>query len=164
MTGIYKITNPIGQVYIGQTTDVKRRFREYRNFLNSAKFQKKLYNSFIEFGFKDHKFEVILECYPVFLNEKERYYQEKYDVLSDKGLNLVYTKTALKRKRLSDASKRRIMESKTGNKSKSKIVLDLNTGVFYESAKEAAFFNSMGASTLRMMLCGLRKNTTSFTY
>ena len=31
MIGIYKITNPIGQVYIGQSKDIKKRFTYYTN-------------------------------------------------------------------------------------------------------------------------------------
>jgi len=46
----------------------------------------------------------------------------------------------------------------------SKIVLDLNTGVFYNSGKEASFYNNFKHSTLKSMLNGYNKNTTSLIY
>ncbi len=30
MIGIYKITNPEGKIYIGQSIDIDRRFKEYK--------------------------------------------------------------------------------------------------------------------------------------
>ena len=44
MIGIYKITNPKGKVYIGQSIDINRRFNEYQKMLCSQ--SKKLYYSF----------------------------------------------------------------------------------------------------------------------
>jgi hypothetical protein len=45
-----------------------------------------------------------------------------------------------------------------------KTVLDLTTGIFYESCKEAAFSLSYKPSTLRSMLNGINKNKSSFIY
>ena len=44
MIGIYKITNPSNKVYIGQSTNIKERFRKYSKLSNKR--QIKLYNSF----------------------------------------------------------------------------------------------------------------------
>ena len=44
---------------------------------------------------------------------------------------------------------------------RSKIILDLNTGVFYIGSEEAAFFNNINVGTLRCYLRGYRKNKTS---
>jgi len=54
---IYKITNPIGQVYIGQTTQYENRKRYYKNL--RCKSQKRLYNSLMYYGFNSHKMEII---------------------------------------------------------------------------------------------------------
>lgn len=43
MIGIYKITNPKGKVYIGQSIDINERFKTY-SYLK-CKNQTKLYNS-----------------------------------------------------------------------------------------------------------------------
>lgn len=91
MIGIYKITSPTGKVYIGQSINIERRFMTY----NRSKFieQPRLYNSFFKHGVINHKFEIICECSIYELNEKERYYQDLYYVLGNKGLNCVLTKS-----------------------------------------------------------------------
>lgn len=43
-----------------------------------------------------------------------------------------------------------------------KIVLDLHTGVFYDSIKEAAIYNNFNHSTLKSKLNGNNKNNTKF--
>lgn len=95
--GIYKITSPSGKVYIGQSRNVLKRFREYKT-LSNCKGQNRLYNSFLKHGVDNHIYEIIEECSINFLNEKERYWQDYYEVLNEKGLNCVLTATNLKNK------------------------------------------------------------------
>jgi group I intron endonuclease len=90
MIGIYKITNPSGKIYIGQSIDIVRRFGEYKNMKFSP--QIKLKNSIKKYGLENHKFEIIEECNVENLNYKERYWQDYYGVLDD-GLNCRLTKT-----------------------------------------------------------------------
>lgn len=45
-----------------------------------------------------------------------------------------------------------------------KIILDLNTGIFYMSILEAAIFNNMKRTTLNAMLSGQNKNKTNLIY
>jgi group I intron endonuclease len=54
--------------------------------------------------------------------------------------------------------------SKIGNKSKSKLVLDLETGIYYASAKETSFVYGYKTSTLTQRLSGIKKNNTQFIY
>ncbi len=54
----YKITNPIGQIYIGQTNDIDRRKREYR-YVEHNKNQKLIYHSLKKYSYDNHKHEVI---------------------------------------------------------------------------------------------------------
>ena len=54
--------------------------------------------------------------------------------------------------------------SKNNAKNLSKIVLDLNTGVFYESAKQVSDLYNINHSTLRSRLNGTNKNLTQFIY
>lgn len=88
--GIYKITNPLNCVYIGQTVDYDRRLKSYKKY--RCKSQIKLYNSFLKYGVDSHMFEFIEDCDESKLNERERYWQDKYDVLNE-GLNLKLTNT-----------------------------------------------------------------------
>lgn len=83
--GIYKITNPSNQIYIGQSKDIERRLNEYR-FANAVKSQTKLYNSLKEYGFENHIIEIVEECSLEELNQRERYWQEYFDV-TNTGLN-----------------------------------------------------------------------------
>lgn len=59
MNGIYKITSPSNNIYIGQSCNINRRFREY-SYLK-CKNQPALYSSFIKYGVSNHKFEIIHE-------------------------------------------------------------------------------------------------------
>ena len=81
--GIYKITNPQGKVYIGKSIDVVKRIKCYtRNF---CKKQYLLHNSLVEFGFWNHKVEIIKECQIIELDKLESFYILKY---KNKSLNI----------------------------------------------------------------------------
>ena len=43
-----------------------------------------------------------------------------------------------------------------------KIVIDLNNGIFYNSIREAAYYNNIPEGTLRKKILGTRTNNTSF--
>lgn len=90
--GIYKITSPSGKVYIGQSIDVERRWRDHKQTIKN-KVKNKLIESFLESGYSSHIFEVICECNKEDLRELERFYQDKFNVLYPNGLNLKLTGT-----------------------------------------------------------------------
>lgn len=56
---IYKITSPSGKVYIGQTTNLKRRLNAYRNQL--CKGQRHLYHSLMKYGAEKHSYQIVHE-------------------------------------------------------------------------------------------------------
>jgi group I intron endonuclease len=87
MIGIYKITNPKGKIYIGQSKNIERRWEEY-NKLRRCKNQIKLYNSLLLYTPNNHKFEIIEECNADQLDEREIYWGSYYNVLTEAGLNL----------------------------------------------------------------------------
>lgn len=91
MTGIYKITSPKNKIYIGQSIDIERRFKNYKS-ISQTKGQIMLHNSFKKYGVNNHIFEIVEECNIELLNERERYYQDFYNVLND-GLNCILTNT-----------------------------------------------------------------------
>lgn len=95
MIGIYKVTSPSGRVYIGQSVNIKKRFQDYKN-LHNVKAQIKLYRSFLKYGVDNHAFEVVCLCELDDLNQLERYYQEKYKVITS-GLNCLLTSTKTKK-------------------------------------------------------------------
>lgn len=124
MVGIYKITNPSGKIYIGQSIDIKKRFYAYKKM--HCKGQKKLYHSLLKYGVENHKFEIIEECEIADLNEKERYYQELYSAIGTMGLNCMYVKNnsksgvmskeAKEKMRISHLKEKNIMFGKTHSK------------------------------------------------
>ena len=57
--GIYKITSPSGRIYIGQSWDVNKRFKTYKNL--QCKGQTLLYKSLSKYGVENHIFEMIHE-------------------------------------------------------------------------------------------------------
>lgn len=88
MIGVYKITNPLGQVYIGASKNIEKRLNAYK--YNYCKTQKRIYNSILQYGYKNHKIEVLEECEINDLKYKERYYQHLHNVFSDEyGLNCI---------------------------------------------------------------------------
>ncbi len=88
MMGIYKITNPKGRVYIGESCNVEKRLQQYKNGHYSK--QWKLSRSIQKYGWSDHKVEVLEECALSELRERERYWQLEFNSI-ERGLNLKLT-------------------------------------------------------------------------
>jgi hypothetical protein len=87
MVTIYKITSPTGRVYIGQTTNLKLRVRDYRR--NTCKLQTKLYASLKKYGFAQHQFEVLEEVELAEGDTKEIYWIDFYKSFgTKKGMNM----------------------------------------------------------------------------
>lgn len=112
MIGIYKITNQKNKVYIGQSITLEKRILRYKKL--KCEEQPKIYRSLFKYGVEDHKFEIIEECSIELLNERERYWQEHYNVLEN-GLNCVFTKTNEKKQLVSNETKLKISNLKKGN-------------------------------------------------
>lgn len=74
MIGIYKITNPLYEVYIGRSSNIKIRILQHKN--NSS--NEKLKKSIDIHGWENHKVEVICECKPEMLKQKEAFYISEY--------------------------------------------------------------------------------------
>lgn len=88
MIGIYKITNTItGEVYIGQSNDIARRWSEHKKIAKSQARNTKLYQAMNKYGLDSFKFEILEECNLSQLNEREKYYIEKYDSINQ-GYNM----------------------------------------------------------------------------
>lgn len=89
--GIYKIENKVnGKIYIGQSVDIKSRWRGHRHYLNTNTcnndYLQKAWNKYKKDNFK---FEIMEECLKDELNEKEIYYINKFNSTNDKfGYNL----------------------------------------------------------------------------
>lgn len=84
MIGIYKITNKInGRSYIGQSKDIEKRWKEHVHHKDSP-IDKNIY----ELGDENFELEVLEECSPDQLDEKEDFYIKKYDSINN-GYNRI---------------------------------------------------------------------------
>ena len=186
-TGIYKITNPNGKVYIGQSIDIYNRLKSYYKVRCNG--QVKIYRSLIKYGVENHTFEIIKECNRHELNDLEIKYISIFDScnnglnashgglsssptdetkikmsLSHKGeKSFWYGKKHTKEmiKKYSDA---RIGKFKNGDHPGAKTILNTSSGIFYETIKEASFSFGIKRTTLSMKLIGKNKNNTPFVY
>lgn len=222
--GIYKVTSPTERVYIGQAKNIKARWRDYYGMYSLVKGQVKLYRSFIKYGVASHTFEILEVCEIEKLNERERYWQDFYDVLNG-GLNCilqqalekrrVFSKDTLKKmshaqkgvkshlygKKLSEKTRRKMSERQIGEKNlmfgrcgelhhnykkelsletkikmaegtrrvnrglvtgfASKPIIDIETGVFYNSITDAVKYHGTSYSHLVKMIDGIKPNKTN---
>lgn len=82
MTGIYKISNKNnGRVYIGKSKDIMQRWASHeRALLKGTHHSTKLQEDFDKYGgIEAFDFSVIETCAPSELNEREKYYIQKFD-------------------------------------------------------------------------------------
>jgi group I intron endonuclease len=144
--GIYKITNPKGKVYIGQSIDIKKRWKYYiSESYNKRDHQNKLFNSLRKYGPESHIFEIIEECKIEQLNEREIYWGKIYDCINpNKGLNLrelgkqgIWTKEAKEKLSLAHIGKH-----KHTKESKAKISLKMKGYKYSEEQKQKCRDNS----------------------
>lgn len=173
MIGVYKITNPVGLSYVGQSKNIKKRFTAYRNNKNALK-HGYIYQSLFEYGFENHIFEVIEECLTEELNDKERYWQEVNFVL-ECGLNSILIGTKDKKAVYSEDVKKKMSLLSIGKYSgeknpmygvkrpevgqrnseiKGKKVMNLITKEVYPSVADAARKNNIPISTLKGFFLG----------
>lgn len=136
--GIYKIISPSKRIYVGQSVNIYKRWSLYR--ILDCKKQTLLYNSLKKYGINKHKFEILEQCSPEELNQKEIYYIELYQCFNSKyGLNL--REGGGSSGKMSNETKRKISIGNTGKiqteeaKQKRKDTIARNGG--YTITKEA---------------------------
>lgn len=109
MVGIYKIESPEGKIYVGQSKNIEQ--RQFKRRVNGDNL---LLNSFSKYGKNNHTFTVIEECKEEELNNKERFWQEYYDVLGENGLNSLLEKTKEKPRVFREEVKLKMSQSSLG--------------------------------------------------
>lgn len=131
MVGIYKIENPIGEVYIGQSLNIEKRWSYYRQ--RNCKNQSKIYKSLLDYGVENHKFFVELEVkaysgWPSsirIMDKYEQFFIEKYVKEGYSMLNLtsggrdckLFEETKeLMRQRFTEELKNEYSEARKGEK------------------------------------------------
>ena len=124
-TGIYKITNPKGRIYIGQSKNIDERIARYKK-LQCCKHQLFLYRSFLKYGVDNHSFEIILrgDFTKKELNSFESKFVKEYNSFNGwkkGGLNLTtggdsYEFDESVKQKMSNTRKRKISEGQLNSK------------------------------------------------
>lgn len=87
MIGIYKITNKVNnKIYIGQSRDIQKRWKEHKLSCfneNVSDYESKKNKAFRKYGLDNFTFEIIEEIEIEKLNEREIYWIEKLNSVSD---------------------------------------------------------------------------------
>lgn len=109
MIGIYKLTNVINnKYYIGQSKNIEKRLKSHisdSKRVNNQRGQTPLYDDMRFFGHDNFRLEILEECKENELDEKEKYYIEKYDAINDKkGYNQTKEAYGFKDPRIIDES------------------------------------------------------------
>lgn len=110
VSGIYKITSPSERIYIGQSIDIKERWKAHKK----TKVNRNYITLLKKYGVKNHIFEIIEECNIEDLNCRERYWQDFYEVLSEKGLNSLLQECGEQRRIVSEETKLLLSRINTG--------------------------------------------------
>lgn len=174
--GVYKITNPIGQIYIGSSKDIHSRINKAYK-CNITKRVRLINKSISMYGFENHKIDIVEICNPNILFERERFWQEELNSLYPNGLNRNLVSCPGKKQVASTTTRNLISYNKKGCKAwnkgiptsestkltisnkytplqrkSSKLILDIFTGVYFYSLREASEAYSIPKSTLKSNL------------
>ena len=91
MIGIYKITNKVNnKVYIGQSSDIKRRWKDHKITAFNPKdrgYDYPLYRAIRKYGLDNFDFDILEECSQDDINEREIFYVKEYNAHGDGGYN-----------------------------------------------------------------------------
>lgn len=107
--GIYKVTNPNGEVYIGSSRNIYRRWLRHREGRKNLDFHK----SIKLFGWKNHNWEIICEL-PLDISEDIllKYEQFCIDQYKEANICLLNKKDAGSKGKFSDESKKRMSKTR----------------------------------------------------
>jgi group I intron endonuclease len=191
--GIYKLKwEESGYFYIGQSIDIQNRFNRHKYLMlknkNKSGFIQNVYN---KHGMP--LFEILEECSYEDLDSREQHYLDLFfddekccnlnkNAVSSKGYK--YSKETIERikilrassykkgkdhpnygRKASIESRKKMSEAQKGDKSKkAKIVLDTQTGVFYNCLKELTDLYNLNHRNMARYLSGTRKNKTIYIY
>lgn len=183
MIGIYKIINTEnGKIYIGQSINISHRWNCHKYDLKNKRHKNPHLQRAYDLNPKAFKFEIICKCSEEDLNDLEIFFINKYKSNDSKyGYNLDNGGNGAGR--MSEETKRKLSESKMGNKSMCgvklsdewkqhlseaqphrKRILCIDTGVIYDSFADAARKTGLNRTKIVSVCTGKRKSTGGFRF
>lgn len=91
--GIYMITNDINnKVYIGQSININKRIQEHfwkSTCQKDISYNSALHNAIRKYGREHFYWEILEECDPSILDEREKIYISQYNSISPNGYNIL---------------------------------------------------------------------------
>ena len=135
--GIYKITNPNGEVYIGSSRSIYKRWLRHREGNKKIK----LHESIKKYGWQNHTFEIVHELPFDVMDETLLTYEQCYiDLYRDIKSNMLNVKDAGSFAKFSEESK---IKMSLSQKKEYKFILNEKLIVF-NGLKEYCIKNSLG--------------------
>lgn len=118
--GIYKITSPVGRVYIGQSWNIAKRKGKYS--INKEPRQRFIYHSINKYGWEAHKFEIIHELPPDVTQDVLDTYEVLYwQLYTDCGVKMLNIREPGRGGRNSEETKKRMSENNWNAKHKGEL-------------------------------------------
>jgi group I intron endonuclease len=142
ITGIYKILNKENnKVYIGSATDIKKRWRDHKWYLNhNLHHNSHLQSAWNKYGINNFEFSIIVECNIDELLIKENEFIKRYDSLNNSyGYNVNDPRKIYLGKKCSEETKNK----------QSKRMLGKNNPMFGKFGVEHPKFNVSPSTTAR---------------
>lgn len=175
-SGIYKITSPNGDVYIGQSVKLHKRLRDFKY---SAFKNWKMQNSINKYGWENHIKKIIHELpsdvSQTVLDAYEVIYMQAY---IDCGVNLLNIKEGgkngklgketvalLRARRHKPESIQKMRDAKIGHTNTPfKKIICSKTGIIYNGTKDAANSLGVNVSVIISQINGFTKNKLNIKY
>lgn len=168
MVGIYKITNPSGKIYIGQSWNLPNRKAQYKG--GYCRETSPIYNSLRKYGWENHVFEIqhILpeDIIQEVLDRYEIYYWQQYKACGHKMLNakepgkggkhLIETKHKISKTKTGFKHSKETI-GKIGEKLKGRLPVTPKKAVVQYS-KEGVFINEFDSQILAAISLGVKQS------
>lgn len=91
VAGIYRIISPINKIYVGKAFNIRVRWRQH--YYSRTKNNRDIEKSFYEFGFENHKFEILVALNDDYTESELAKYEddcvEYYRKMDDVSLNMI---------------------------------------------------------------------------
>nr|DAP64199.1 MAG TPA: intron associated endonuclease [Caudoviricetes sp.] len=125
--GIYKITSPSGNCYVGQSVNIEKRWMAHRYSVKKERHNRAFTNAVKKYGIDSFVFEILEECSVDELTDREQFWMDKLKpkycirVAADSNFGLVHSEETKRKmseanrgKTPSEETKRKIGEANKG--------------------------------------------------